>query len=72
MGRGLFKTQCVKIDGPRNAAETELATLTWANWFKANRLPSSIRYPTPTERENKYYCEKNSQRQLALGELALD
>ena len=31
---GLYKTDCVKIDGPfRTADELELATLSWVHWF---------------------------------------
>lgn len=69
---GLYKTECVKIDGPfRTADELELATLSWVHWFNENRLHSSIGYLTPIEKENEYYCEMNPQSQPALGELAL-
>ena len=69
---GLYKTECVKIDGPfRTADDLELATLSWVHWFNENRLHSSIGYLTPIEKENEYYREINSQRQPALGELAL-
>lgn len=69
---GLYKTECVKIDGPfRSADDLELATLSWVHWFNENRLHSSIGYLTPTEKENEYYRENNSQHQPALGELAL-
>ena len=69
---GLYKTDCVKIDGPfRTADELELATLSWVHWFNENRLHSSIDYLTPVEKENEYNCENNSQHQPALGELAL-
>lgn len=69
---GLYKTECVKIDGPfRIADELELATLSWVHWFNENRLHSSIGYLTPIEKENEYYREINPQRQPALGELAL-
>ncbi|QGU27777.1 hypothetical protein D7D94_08915 [Microbacterium oryzae] len=69
---GLYKTECVKIDGPfRGADDLELATLSWVHWFNENRLHSSIGYLTPIEKENEYYREVNPQRQPALGELAL-
>lgn len=69
---GLYKTECVKIDGPfRSADDLELATLSWVHWFNENRLHSSIGYLTPIEKENEYYREMNSQRQPALGELTL-
>ncbi|WP_308492713.1 IS3 family transposase [Microbacterium terrisoli] len=69
---GLYKTECVKIDGPfRNADDLELATLSWVHWFNENRLHSSIGYLTPIEKENEYYREMNPQHQPALGELAL-
>ena len=69
---GLYKTECVKIDGPfRTADELELATLSWVHWFNENRLHSSIGYLTPIEKENEYYREINPQSQPALGELAL-
>ncbi|GAB4100827.1 IS3 family transposase [Sinomonas halotolerans] len=69
---GLYKAECVKIDGPfRSADDLELATLSWVHWFNENRLHSSIGYLTPTEKENQYYREINPQRQPALGELTL-
>jgi putative transposase len=69
---GLYKTECVKIDGPfRTADELELATLSWVHWFNENRLHSSIGYLTPIEKEAEYYRETNPQHQPALGELAL-
>ncbi|MGP6170577.1 integrase core domain-containing protein [Microbacterium sp. A204] len=71
---GLYKTECVKIDGPFRSAcdlELELATLSWVHWFNENRLHSSVGYLTPVEKENEYYREMNSQSQPALGELAL-
>lgn len=69
---GLYKTECVKIDGPfRTADELELATLSWVHWFNKNRLHSSIGYLTPVEMENKYYREVNSRQQPLLGKLAL-
>src|SRR5690606_14619338 len=69
---GLYKTECVKIDGPvRTADELDLATLSWVHWCNESRLHSSIGYLTPIEKENEYHREINTQRQPALGELAL-
>ena len=69
---GLYKTECVKIDGPfRSADDLELATLSWVHWFNENRLHSSIEYLTPIEKENEYYREMNPQHQPTLGEPAL-
>lgn len=69
---GLYKTECVKIDGPfRTVDELELATLSWVHWLNENRLHSSIGYLTPIEKENEYYREITPQSQPALGELAL-
>lgn len=57
---GLYKTECVKIDGPfRSADDLELATLSWVHWSNENRLHSSIGYLTPTEKGNEYYREIN-------------
>lgn len=49
---GLYKTKCVKIDGPfRTVDELELATLSWVRWFNEHRLHSSIGYAPPLEYE---------------------
>jgi len=69
---GLYKTECVKIDGPfRTVEELELATLSWVHWFNENRLHSSIDYLTPIEMEQTYYREHNPRQQPLPGELAL-
>jgi putative transposase len=69
---GLYKTECVKIDGPfRTVDELELATLSWVHWFNEDRLHSSIGYLTPVEKENTYYREKTPQYQPVLGQLTL-
>jgi putative transposase len=69
---GLYKTECVKIDGPfRTVDELELATLSWVHWFNENRLHSSIGYLTPIEMESEYYREINTRQQPLPGELAL-
>ncbi|NYI40459.1 transposase InsO family protein [Demequina lutea] len=69
---GLYKTECVTIDGPfRTADELEYATLSWVHWFNENRLHSSIGYLTPIEMEDLYYRENTTQEQPLLGELTL-
>jgi len=69
---GLYKTECVKIDGPfRTVDELELATLSWVHWFNENRLHSSIGYLTPIEYEQQYYRKNTPQPQPLLGEPAL-
>jgi putative transposase len=45
---GLYKNECVKIDGPFPTVEQlELATCDWVHWFNHDRLHSSIGYLTP-------------------------
>lgn len=69
---GLYKTECVKIDGPfRTVDELELATLSWVHWFNEHRLHSSIGYVPPVEHETAYYREVNARQQLLSGELTL-
>ncbi len=69
---GLYKTECVKIDGPfRTADELELPTLSWVHWFNEKRLHSSIDYQTPLEAEQQYYRQNNPRQQPLPGELAL-
>ena len=69
---GLYKTECVKIDGPfRTIDELELATLSWVHWFNHDRLHSALGYLTPLETEQKYYRENTSQTHPRPGELAL-
>ena len=69
---GLYKTECVKVDGPfRTIDELELATLSWVHWFNDNRLHSALGYLTPLEVEQKYYRENTSQTHPCPGELAL-
>lgn len=69
---GLYKTECVKIDGPfRGVDDLEYATLSWVHWFNENRLHSSIGYRTPIEAEEQYYREMNTRQQQPPGEPAL-
>lgn len=68
---GLYKTECVKIDGPfRSADERELATLSRLHWRIENGLHSLIGYLTPIAKENQCYREMNSQSQPVSGKLA--
>lgn len=69
---GLYKNECVKIDGPfRSIDGLELATLSWVHWFNENRLHSSIDYLTPIEAEQQYYRQINPRQQPLSEELAL-
>ena len=69
---GLYKTECVRIDGPfRTADELELATLSWVHWFNENRLHSSIGYQTPLEAEQEYYRHNHPRQHPLPGELTL-
>ena len=69
---GLYKTECVRVDGPfRTVDELELATLSWVHWFNENRLHSAIGYRTPVEAEREYYRQINSQQHPLPGEPAL-
>lgn len=69
---GLYKTECVKIDGPfKSVDELELATLSWVHWFNEQRLHSAIGYSTPVEVEDAYYCQIDTEQQPLVGKLAL-
>jgi len=69
---GLYKNECVKIDGPfRTVEELELATLSWVHWFNEHRLHSMIGYRTPIEVEDDYYAQITSDQQPLVGEPAL-
>ena len=65
---GLYKTECVRRDGPfRTLEDLELATLSWVHWFNHNRLHSSIGYRTPIEVEAEYYRHINPRPQPQPG-----
>ena len=69
---GLYKTECVRPDGPfKTADDLELATLGWVHWFNTNRLHSALGYRPPTEHEQDYYRQNNTQQQPLPGEPAL-
>lgn len=66
---GLYKTECVRPDGPfRTADDLELATLDWVWWYNNARLHSAIGYVTPVAYETHYY---NNQPDPQSGEPAL-
>lgn len=68
---GLYKTRCVKIDGPcRTAGDHELATLNRVYGFNENGLHSSIGYLAPIENETEGYRENDLQLQPVLEEFA--
>ena len=69
---GLYKTECVRHDGPfRSVDDLELATLSWVHWFNTARLHSSLDYVTPIEYETEYYRQNNPRQQLLPEEPAL-
>lgn len=69
---GLYKTECVKHDGPfRTVEDLELATLAWVHWWNHQRLHSAIDYLTPIEFEATYYREHQPRQQPQPGELAV-
>ena len=69
---GLYKTECVKIDGPfRTIEELELATLSWVHWYNEQRLHSATDYLTPIEYEQAYYRQINPRQRSQPGQPAL-
>jgi putative transposase len=49
---GLYKTECVRHDGPfRDTEDLELATADWVWWFNQHRLHGSIGHAPPVEFE---------------------
>jgi len=58
---GLYKTECVRHDGPfRDADDLELATADWVWWFNHNRIHGSIGHIPPVEFEAAYYAALNT------------
>jgi hypothetical protein len=50
---GLYKTECVKLDGPfRTVEELELATPSWVHWYNDNNSTrrSTTSHPSSTNR----------------------
>lgn len=69
---GLYKTECVKPEGPWSSADDlELATLNWVWWFNHTRIHSSIGHITPIEHETIYHHQNNPQDQPIPGTPAL-
>jgi putative transposase len=71
---GLYKTECVRHEGPWRGVddlELELATLGWVHWFHQTRLHSSIGHVPPIEYEAAYYRHIDPQQQPLPGELSL-
>jgi len=66
---GLYKTECVRLDGPwRTVEDLELGTLSWVHWFNNVRLHSAISYVPPAEFEAAYYLHNPSREQPLSGE----
>ena len=69
---GLYKTECVRHEGPwRGADDLELATLNWVWWFNHVRIHGALGYVTPVEFETEYYRQNNSHEHQLLGEPSL-
>ncbi len=69
---GLYKTECVRHEGPwRGAEDLELATLNWVWWFNHIRLHGEIGHLPPIEYETNYYRHNQSQDHQAPGKPAL-
>ena len=69
---GLYKTECVRHEGPwRGADDLELATLNWVWWFNNTRIHSALGYITPIEFEDDHYRHTNTQPDPLSGEPAL-
>ncbi len=69
---GLYKTECVRHEGPwRGADDLELATLNWVWWFNNTRIHSALDYVTPIEHESAYDGHNNVQPDHKSGEPAL-
>jgi putative transposase len=56
---GLYKTECTIPRGPwRNAADVELATATWVEFYNKRRLHSALGRRTPVEFEDVHRAAK--------------
>jgi putative transposase len=69
---GLYKTECVRRDGPiRSVEDLELATASWVHWFNTRRLHSMIGNIPPTEYEQHYYAHQRAREAPNSGEPSL-
>jgi putative transposase len=69
---GLYKTECVRPEGPwRGVDDLELGTLDWVHLFNETRLHSSIGDLPPTEFEANHHRQINARTQPLLGEPSL-
>jgi putative transposase len=58
---GLYKAELIHRKGPwRNVEHTELATLTYVDWFNNQRIHESLDHVTPVEFEAAYYALNES------------
>ena len=69
---GLYKTECVRHEGPwRGADDLELATLNWVWWFNNTRIHRALGCVTPIEFEAAHYRHINTQPEPVSGEPSL-
>jgi putative transposase len=69
---GLYKTECVRRDGPaRSAEDLELATASWVHWFNIHRLHSMIGNVPPVKYEQNYYASQPDREAPISGEPSL-
>ncbi len=65
----LYKTELVFWEGPwAGAAQLELATLGWVDWFNHTRIHSQLDYRTPAEIETEHYRVHNTPAQQPLAD----
>ncbi len=64
---GLYKTEVIRRQGPwRHVEAVEFATLAWVDWFNTRRLLEPIGYVPPTEYEEAFYRNQNTQETPAM------
>lgn len=69
---GLYKTECVRRDGPiRTVEDLELTTASWVHWFNTRRLHSKIGNIPPVEYEQNYYRQQATREDPISGERSL-
>jgi putative transposase len=69
---GLYKTECVRHEGPwRGVDDLELGTLSWVDWFNNHRLHSALGHVPPIEYETMHYRQNDPQQHTLPGELTL-